>query len=493
MLWTYLKRELTNRARQTFVISSGLAVAIALVITIHSVSSGIQDSQSKALANLYGVGTDLTVTKTPVQGQGNRQRFAFGLPGQGQNSNQAVSNTRLVVARGQQLIDNADFAKISEVQGVKSTTGTLRLSNITFSGTFPITGQSNTNGSSNNPPNLNRQNRVGGDFNVDQFSIEGIDTSKTTVGPITSTKIVDGRAFAPSDKGQLVALMDQTYATNNSLKVGDSIKIKDTNFSIVGLVAPQTAATETESNVYVPLDEAQSLSGNAGITTVYIQAIDNSQVAGIKSSLSNSIAGVTVNSSADLASNISGSLETAASLVNGLGGWLSILVLLGAFFISILFTLSGVNRRIREFGTLKALGWKNARINKQILSESIVSGILGGVLGIALGLGGVAAINIWGPSLNASVSRFGNFGRNFNSPGGGFQGGGFQGGGMRQGRGGFGQAAQNVSTIPLHASPSLTMLLMGILFALAGSVIAGLIAGRRIVLLSPAIAMRSVA
>ena len=510
MFLIYLKRELTRRARQTLVISSGLGVAVALVITINSVSGGIQQSQATALSNLYGVGTDLTVTKPPVQGQGMGQRFAFGLGTQNQNSTQSLSNTRLIVSRGQQVIDGTDFAKITGLTGIKAATGTLRLNNITFSGTLPNFTQQNQNGAIQNNQNQsnggaiggntnqNRGNgsRLGGDFNVDQFSVEGIDPTQQSVGPITSTKVVDGRSLSASDKGQPVALADQNYASSNSLKVGDTIKIKDLPFTIVGLVAPQSSSTQTESNIYVPLDEAQTLSGNSGITTVYIQASDNSQVSSLKTSLTNALPGISVNSSADLAANISGSLQTASSLINGLGGWLSILVLLGAFLISVLFTLSGVNRRTREFGTLKALGWKNSRINRQILGESLVSGFFGGLLGVGLGLVGVAAINLWGPSLNASVSRFGNFGRNFGQGGGGgFQGGGggFQGGGQGAGRNGFGRMAQNVSTFTLHASPSITILVLGILFSLAGGIIAGLIAGRRIVRLSPAVAMRSVA
>ena len=137
MFLIYLKRELTRRARQTLVISSGLGVAVALVITINSVSGGIQQSQATALSNLYGVGTDLTVTKPPVQGQGMGQRFAFGLGTQNQNSTQSLSNTRLIVSRGQQVIDGTDFAKITSLTGIKAATGTLRLNNITFSGTLP--------------------------------------------------------------------------------------------------------------------------------------------------------------------------------------------------------------------------------------------------------------------------------------------------------------------------------------------------------------------
>jgi putative ABC transport system permease protein len=60
-LLTYLRRELP-RLRQTILVSFGLAVGIGLVITVTAVSRGVRDAQKTALANLYSVGTDITVT-----------------------------------------------------------------------------------------------------------------------------------------------------------------------------------------------------------------------------------------------------------------------------------------------------------------------------------------------------------------------------------------------------------------------------------------------
>jgi ABC-type antimicrobial peptide transport system permease subunit len=47
--------------------------------------------------------------------------------------------------------------------------------------------------------------------------------------------------------------------------------------------------------------------------------------------------------------------------------------------------MTAATRRIREFGTLKALGWKSSRIVGQIMGESIAIGIIGGAIGIVLG------------------------------------------------------------------------------------------------------------
>lgn len=42
---------------------SQLALGIGLVIMVTAASSGVKSAQAKVLASLYGVGTDVTVTK----------------------------------------------------------------------------------------------------------------------------------------------------------------------------------------------------------------------------------------------------------------------------------------------------------------------------------------------------------------------------------------------------------------------------------------------
>nr|WP_246361983.1 ABC transporter permease [Neomicrococcus lactis] len=66
-----------------------------------------------------------------------------------------------------------------------------------------------------------------------------------------------------------------------------------------------------------------------------------------------------------------------------------------------LLTSSGVARRTREFGTLKALGWSNNRVVAQVAGESMIQSIIGGIAGLALGLGAVAIINALGPTISA--------------------------------------------------------------------------------------------
>ena len=58
----YLRNELLRRRTRTVVTLLGLGLGVALVITIASLSNGLDRAQKQTLDPLAGIGTDLTVT-----------------------------------------------------------------------------------------------------------------------------------------------------------------------------------------------------------------------------------------------------------------------------------------------------------------------------------------------------------------------------------------------------------------------------------------------
>ncbi len=84
---TYLRRELVGRKKQTIIVASGLAIAIALVIIVNALSAGVRDAQAQALESVYGVGTDLTVTGAQAQ------------PGSGGRAGRSSSSARTAARR----------------------------------------------------------------------------------------------------------------------------------------------------------------------------------------------------------------------------------------------------------------------------------------------------------------------------------------------------------------------------------------------------------
>ncbi|HEY4977081.1 MAG TPA: ABC transporter permease, partial [Gaiellaceae bacterium] len=67
---SYLRSELLRRKGRTILTLLGLALGVALVIVITSLSHGLDQAQKTALNPLSSIGTDLTVTVQPDNGGG---------------------------------------------------------------------------------------------------------------------------------------------------------------------------------------------------------------------------------------------------------------------------------------------------------------------------------------------------------------------------------------------------------------------------------------
>ena len=187
----------------------------------------------------------------------------------------------------------------------------------------------------------------------------------------------------------------------------------------------------------------------------------------------------TVTTSSDLASQVSGSLATTATLAGNLGTWLEAAVLIAAFVLASLLTMAAVTRRVREFGTLKALGWRSRRIVAQVMGETIAMGIAGGVVGTGLGMAGAALVSSLAPPLSATAGpALGSA-----APG-------------RRGGGGLlravGDSAAHAVSVQLTAPVTVTVVVAAVLLAIAGGVIAGGFGGWRAARLRPAAALARV-
>ncbi|WP_420368284.1 ABC transporter permease [Curtobacterium sp. L1-20] len=504
MFLTYLRRELTNRTKQTVIIAIGMALAIALVVIVSSIAGGVRAAQASVLQSVYGVGTDITVTKTetPTGSSTGRPSFDFGSQGSGSGSTD-LSQSRLAVTRGSSTLSAADVRTVTSTDGVKAATGVLTLENNTFSG--QVQQQSGSSSSSDSstqqgPPSGGTTGGGGfggGSFSVDAFTVTGIPVSGAAVGPLTSTELTKGRTFTAADAGKDVVVLDSAYAKSESKAVGDTLSIGGKDFTVIGIVASTGSSSTTGSNTYVPLDTAQALADLDGkVTSVYVSASSSADVGTIKSALQARLTSATVSTEADLASSVSGSLSTASTLVSNLGTWLSIVVLAAAFLIAVLFTISGVTRRTREFGTLKAIGWSNGRITRQVAGESLVQGVIGGVVGAVVGLVGILVVNLIAPTVSASASSSSRTGP---GSGGGVPGGaataaaGGTTGGAPAGGFGGGSGSANTTDVVLHAPVTVEVILLAVGLAILGGLIAGALGGWRASRLRPAEALRSVA
>ncbi len=516
MFFTYIGRELRRRMRQAIFIAIGLALGIGLVITVTAASAGVKNAQASVLHSLYGVGTDITVTKAPTAGStGNGFGFGFrqsigstSRPKAGSK----IDNNTLSAGGTLASLASSNVTSIAKMDNVAAAAGGLTLNDRTISGTVPALNFSGGGGGgfqggggssgSGNPSSF------GANFNINSFTVNGVDIADGELGPLSTGKISSGRTFTAADNASDVALVDSSYATQNKLKVGSTIAVGNsknaaTNFKVVGIVSEP--AGDNPADVYIPLGVAQSLANlKNDVNTIYVTASNSGDISSVASAISTAVPGSTVTDQNTLASEVTGSISSAASLANNLGKWLAIAVLIAAFFLASLLTMAAVTRRIREFGTLKALGWKSRRIVFQVMGEAVAIGIVGGVLGVGLGFAGVALVNKFSSPLTASLASnttgsatpggARNFGGGFGGGGGGFPTSG-TGGGNNPFRGAFSNAARTAGTVTehLHAPVTIAVIVVAVGLAILGGLIAGAFGGWRAARLRPADALSKVA
>jgi putative ABC transport system permease protein len=417
---------------------------------------------------LYGIGTDVTVTKAPGKPPSTAQGPGGFSPGK---NSQVVDE---LVGGGLGLISESSVARVAGLHGVAAATGGL--ANLTDTRlTIPSTSQLGPGGK---PP--------ASALNPVTFSVDGIDPGHTRLSPYASGTISSGRGFTTSDTQSRVAVVDSYYATAHKLKAGSTVTVADKPFTIIGIT--RQAQGGGSADVYIPLAVAQAIgmgpygvSLHGQVNTIYVAAASSADIPAVQKEIAAVLPSATVSTSSSLASAVTGSLASAASLANDLGRWLAIAVLIAAFAMASLLTMAAVGRRIREFGTLKALGWRSRRIVAQVMGESLVMGVAGAALGIGVGLGGAALVNALAPTLSASVGADPGSAAPQNVT--------FNGSGTSRSA-----VAGYYHTVAVHltASVTITVIVLAVVLALAGGLVAGSLGSWRAARLRPATALSRV-
>jgi ABC-type antimicrobial peptide transport system permease subunit len=484
---TYMLNELRRRSGRTVLTALGLAVGVGLVVTVNALSTGLDRAQDEVLEPLTGVGTDMSVTR-PIVFDESTQGGPFG--GLSEEEREQLRNenggARLglrdlgqpgerfsrdeFVSAAQLSFPASKAAEIERLDGVAAATGALTLNAIHVEGIVPERSEQPQGGFGQPEPDAGPPENI--DFS--SFTVTGIEAGGGELGLVTASEVTKGRFLSTGDARE--AVLNVAYANRNGLQVGDTVTIGGKKTTVVGLV--QTPLGGQSSDVYMPLRQLQELSGRAGrVNTVLVRAETAGEVSAVARRISGSLEGAEVTTAQDLADRVTGSLVDAKNLAGKLGTALAVVGLLAAFLIASLLTLASVNKRIRELGTLKALGWSQRLVVRQVTGEALLQGVLGGALGIVIGVLGVLAIDAVAPTLQATVASAAGNGPRFVGPG------------------GFGQGAvsDDVSTaVSIDASVSLGLIGLAVGLAIVGGLVAGAVGGLRAARLRPADALRHI-
>jgi len=281
-------------------------------------------------------------------------------------------------------------------------------------------------------------------------------------------------------------VVDSSYAKANKLSVGSRIAVAKTSFTVIGIISqPQGGGA---ANVYVPLARAQALHISrreqrveGQIDRIYVAAASSAAIPAVRKEIAALLPSATITSSSSLASAVTGSLASARAW-QPTGQWLAVAALAAAFAVTSLLTMAAVSRRVREFGTLKALGWRSRRIVAQLIGESLVTGLVGAVVGVALGFGGAALVTALAPTLSATVAQNPGSTPPQNTT--------LNDSGVHHE---LAEGAVHTIAVHLTAPVTVTAIVLAVALAVAGGLLAGALAGWRAARLRPARALGQVA
>ena len=329
----YILSQFRHRSGRTIGVITGIALGAALYVVLTSLGGAFLRAASLPLK---GVAADLVLTRPAIGAATSAET-------------QRTRGPRLPFGNGN--FRSSDLKLISTTQGVAAWSGSLEV----------------------------------WDFGENSYrTILGIDPSQDQVGPMVGLKagLISGRLLQTGDADVVVA--DRHFAALFSMKPGDTVRLGDTEYRVVGVAEQKEGSQAGVANLYVPLRTAEMLAGvpEGEVNQVYARLSDASRTDEVVKGLSADLGKLSAVSQQSIlqvmggVSRVTARFSAAAGLLGALGG----IALAWA-------ALSGLMaERRREIGVMKAVGWRARDIVRTFVSESAIVSICGGIFGTVIGL-----------------------------------------------------------------------------------------------------------
>jgi ABC-type antimicrobial peptide transport system permease subunit len=328
----YIFNELRRRHHRTLVNILGIAVGIALFVSINAVSAAYQKAASQPFEN---IGADLVVQQPEKRSAGAAQTPTL------------MRGIRLPFSN--QILSAEDLVRLANLNGVMSMAGSLLL----------------------------------WEFDQGGFrTILGVDLSQPSLGPVKVREWLKEGRF-PQTKGE--AILEKHYAKFHHTRLNDTVAINGRSFKVVGLLEIREGAQIVSSNIYLPLQDAQDLLGvqPGTVNVVFIHLKSPSLLTQVKSQIGKELPRIAVASS-DSSLELMGGVSRISDQFSFLA---SFIAFGGAVLLIIKSMLASLVERAGEIGVLKVVGWSGRDVRRQLMGEVLLQSLAGGVAGIVIGYG----------------------------------------------------------------------------------------------------------
>lgn len=331
MNFRYVFNELRHHHHRTLVNVLGIAIGIALFVSINAVSTAYQKAVSAPFKNL---GADLVIQKPEKRAVDSAQAPA------------SMRGIRLPFSN--QLLPTEDLQRLAALDGVASVGSSLFL----------------------------------WEFDNNGFrTIMGVDLSQPSLGPIKVKEWLKEGRF-PEKEGEVV--LEKHFAKFHRTTLGSTMRIGSRPFTVVGLLEIKEGSQIASGNMYLTLSDAQNLSKDAqGVNVAYLRLQNPSFLDKVKTLIGQEMPGLSVTSS-DSFLEVMGGVSKISDQFTLLT---SLIALAGAIFLIIKTMLGNLVARSSEIGILKAVGWTERNVQKQLMAEALLQSFAGGLVGLIAGYG----------------------------------------------------------------------------------------------------------
>lgn len=304
-------------------------------------------------------------------------------------------------------ISETTAEKIAKLDGVKSASFTYQAQASASSGIEKVSTSSSSSNSSTDTQAAGgfgvREGGMGGGSQED-FTISGTNDLAASTSFTDSYKISSGRAIKASDEGTNNVVIESTLASQNSLKVGSTFTIKDSNdktykMTVVGIYTTTSSSTESSiqymNTMYTALSVANSIKGTTGKVSNATYSMENPAQADTFVKAANKLvndSNFQVSKNDQAYQNVKSSLNNVASFARNI---VLIVAIAGAIILELIVMLMVRERRF-EIGVLMSLGESKLKIIGQFFFELFMVMIVS--VGIASAAGNVVG-NVVGQQL----------------------------------------------------------------------------------------------
>lgn len=201
-------------------------------------------------------------------------------------------------------------------------------------------------------------------------------------------KILEGETLsrrAPRAGGRPL-LLGKAAAEDMDLGVGDTLRLYETTYRIVGIY--ETGKPIEDGSAVVLLEDAQTISGKPHQVNAFLLKVrPGTDIDRLRARIKQRFSDLTTTTS----SSFSQDQEMLQYMDAFTWGVSFVAILIGG--VGVMNTvLMSVFERTREFGVLRAVGWRPRRILGMVLGESLGLSLIGGAIGILLGIGATRAV-----------------------------------------------------------------------------------------------------